>query len=122
MRHVKLAETRRSKFVSSDLPRAEDCRDIADKQAEVEDEEDAPAPKASKAKADKSKKPAAKDEAAPADDGMCSNCRFRPSTDKLDPNSSDPECVKVKDWRHKLQRAFLGKAPPTADVSLSTPS
>lgn len=68
--------------------------------AEVEDEEDAPAPKATKAKADKSKKPAAKVEAAPADD---------------DPNSSDPECVKVKDWRHKLQRAFLGKAPPTAD-------
>lgn len=35
----------------------------------------------------------------------------------IDPLSSDPECVKVKDWRHKLQRAFLGKAPPTADVS-----
>jgi hypothetical protein len=34
-----------------------------------------------------------------------------------DPLSTDPECVKVKDWRHKLQRAFLGKAPPTADVS-----
>ena len=47
-------------------------RDIANKQAEVEDEEDAPAPKATKAKADKSKKPAAKVEAAPADDGTCS--------------------------------------------------
>ena len=44
---------------------------IADNQAEVEDEEDAPAPKATKAKADKAKKPAAKAEAAPADDGMC---------------------------------------------------
>jgi len=38
-------------------------------------------------------------------------------TDQTDPNSTDPECIKVKDWRHKLQRAFLGKAPPTADVS-----
>jgi len=24
----------------------------------------------------------------------------------------DPEAAKVKDWRHKLQRAFLGKVPP----------
>lgn len=44
---------------------------LADNQAEVEEEDDAPAPKATKAKADKSKaKPAAKAEAAPpADDG-----------------------------------------------------
>lgn len=46
-------------------------RSVADIQAEVEDEEDEPAPKATKAKADKAKKPAAKAEAAPADDGMC---------------------------------------------------
>jgi hypothetical protein len=26
-------------------------------------------------------------------------------------------CIKVKDWRHKLQRTFLGKAPPAAAVS-----
>ena len=48
----------------------------ADKQAEVEDEEDAPAPKATKAKADKAKKPAAKVEAAPADDGTYSTLAF----------------------------------------------
>jgi hypothetical protein len=27
-----------------------------------------------------------------------------------DPMASDPDAVKVKDWRHKLQRAFLVKA------------
>lgn len=33
-----------------------------------------------------------------------------------DPNSTDPVCMKVKDWRHKLQRAFLsGKSLPTAE-------
>lgn len=34
----------------------------------------------------------------------------------VDPLASDPECIKVKDWRHKLQRAFLGKGLPTANV------
>ncbi|AAW45692.1 hypothetical protein CNI02650 [Cryptococcus deneoformans JEC21] len=29
-----------------------------------------------------------------------------------DPLASDPECVKVKDWRHKLQKAFLGESMP----------
>ncbi|KZO98801.1 Tudor/PWWP/MBT [Calocera viscosa TUFC12733] len=27
---------------------------------------------------------------------------------------NDPEAMKVKEWRHKLQKAFLGKAGPTA--------
>jgi hypothetical protein len=90
---------------------------LADNQAEVEDEEDAPAPKATKAKADKSKKPAAKAEAAPVDDGKYMGFRVWNSLTQSDPNSTDPECIKVKDWRHRLQRAFLGKAPPTADVS-----
>lgn len=48
------------------------CWDTTDNKAEVEDEDDAPAPKAAKSKADKTKKPAAKAEAAPADDGECS--------------------------------------------------
>ena len=38
-------------------------------------------------------------------------------TDLLDPLANDPVCVKVKDWRHKLQRAFLSKSLPTAEVS-----
>ncbi|ADV23974.1 hypothetical protein CNI02650 [Cryptococcus gattii WM276] len=29
-----------------------------------------------------------------------------------DPLASNPECVKVKDWRHKLQKAFLGDSMP----------
>jgi hypothetical protein len=40
-----------------------------------------------------------------------------PDAEDADPLASDPECVKVKDWRHKLQRAFLGKGLPTTDVS-----
>jgi hypothetical protein len=28
--------------------------------------------------------------------------------------ASDPEAIKVKDWRHKLQRAFLIKGVPDA--------
>lgn len=28
----------------------------------------------------------------------------------------DPEALKVKEWRHKLQRAFLGKTIPTEEV------
>ncbi|KAK6909424.1 hypothetical protein I204_01287 [Kwoniella mangroviensis CBS 8886] len=32
-----------------------------------------------------------------------------------DPLASNPECVKVKDWRHKLQRAFLSKSLPSAE-------
>jgi len=31
-----------------------------------------------------------------------------------DPLAADPEAVKVKDWRHKLQRAFLVKGVPDA--------
>jgi len=49
--------------------RSEKYWNFANNQAEVEDEEDAPAPKATKSKADKSKKPDVKAEAAPADDG-----------------------------------------------------
>lgn len=30
---------------------------------------------------------------------------------------NDPEALKVKDMRHKLQRAFLSKTGPKADVS-----
>ena len=41
---------------------------------------------------------------------------LRIRVDEADPLSKDPECVKVKDWRHKLQRAFLGKGLPGAGV------
>lgn len=72
--------------------------------ADVKDEEDEqPKSKATKGKADKSKaKPTSSkpENQAPVDD---------------DPLAQNPECVKVKDWRHKLQRAFLGKAMPSAD-------
>ena len=37
----------------------------------------------------------------------------------LDEAESDPDALKVKDWRHKLQRAFLGKTTPKEDVSNS---
>ncbi|WVQ84486.1 hypothetical protein IAT38_006638 [Cryptococcus sp. DSM 104549] len=55
----------------------------------------APAPKAA---AEKKKQPASK---ADADDA--------------DPLSKDPECSKVKDWRHRLQKAFLGGSMPSED-------
>lgn len=32
--------------------------------------------------------------------------------------SSDPEAVRVRDWRHKLQRAFLSKSVPSAEVNI----
>ncbi|WWC72014.1 uncharacterized protein I206_105973 [Kwoniella pini CBS 10737] len=71
--------------------------------AEVEDE-DAPKSKTKSkpaAKAKTSKAPVSKPEnQEPADD---------------DPLASNPECVKVKDWRHKLQRAFLSKSLPSAE-------
>lgn len=34
-----------------------------------------------------------------------------------DPLASNPECVKVKDWRHKLQKAFLGESMPAESAS-----
>ena len=33
--------------------------------------------------------------------------------------ASDPEALKVRDWRHKLQKAFLSKALPKEEVSLT---
>jgi hypothetical protein len=41
----------------------------------------------------------------------------RSLADPIDPLASDPDCVKVKDWRHKLQRAFLGKSLPSTEAS-----
>ncbi|RXK36547.1 hypothetical protein M231_06206 [Tremella mesenterica] len=38
----------------------------------------------------------------------------QPAADDADPLSSDPECAKVKHWRHMCQRAFLGKELPQA--------
>ena len=36
-----------------------------------------------------------------------------------DPLANDPEAKKVKDWRHRLQRGFLGKNMPATEVSLA---
>lgn len=35
--------------------------------------------------------------------------------------SNDPEATKVRDWRHKLQKAFLGKQVPKEEVRRVTP-
>lgn len=89
------------------------------------DADEKPKAKAAKPKAAaKSKEPESKAEAkAPVDDGgYCVNSKPHLSSliltfFPIDPLASDPECVKVKDWRHKLQRAFLGKGLPTEAVS-----
>lgn len=33
----------------------------------------------------------------------------------------DPDALKVRDWRHKLQKAFLGKTVPKDEVSKTFP-
>ena len=35
--------------------------------------------------------------------------------------SGDPEATKVRDWRHKLQKAFLGKQVPKDEVRGTSP-
>nr|XP_019010328.1 uncharacterized protein I206_04796 [Kwoniella pini CBS 10737]OCF49109.1 hypothetical protein I206_04796 [Kwoniella pini CBS 10737] len=74
------------------------------KKAKTTKSKDAPKSKTKSkpaAKAKTSKAPVSKPEnQEPADD---------------DPLASNPECVKVKDWRHKLQRAFLSKSLPSAE-------
>lgn len=35
--------------------------------------------------------------------------------ENLDHLANDPEAKKVKDWRHKLQKAFLSKSLPSAE-------
>ncbi|WVW86153.1 hypothetical protein I302_108194 [Kwoniella bestiolae CBS 10118] len=75
----------------------------------AEDEDEAPK---SKAKS----KPAAKSKATPAKGAKPPASKpenQEPADD--DPLASNPECVKVKDWRHKLQRAFLSKSLPSAE-------
>ncbi|GMK56366.1 hypothetical protein CspeluHIS016_0302060 [Cutaneotrichosporon spelunceum] len=80
----------------------------------------APAPKKESKKAKVTKK--AEDKPKPKADKPKSK-----ATDKADESKSegapavageeeapDPEAVKVKDWRHKLQRAFLQKGVPSA--------
>lgn len=69
----------------------------------------------------KSSSKAAKPEAQSADDGWYSSQSERAKLSLLaDPLAQNPENVKVKNWRHKLQRAFLGKDLPNADVSWRT--
>jgi hypothetical protein len=73
---------------------------------------------------EKPKQPESKPSAVePTDDGEFTKfAEFAESTsrslaDPVDPLASDPDCVKVKDWRHKLQRAFLGKSLPSTEAS-----
>lgn len=68
-------------------------------------------PKSSNAKKEKPSTPAAPAAAAEAKEDS--------GADK-DPLAGDAEAQRVKDWRHKLQRAFLGKGLPEADVSLAS--
>ncbi|WVF73081.1 hypothetical protein IAT40_007900 [Kwoniella sp. CBS 6097] len=75
---------------------------------EVESEAEAPK---SKAKS----KPAAKPKAEKAKPTKAAAKPDNQEPVDEDPLASNPECVKVKDWRHKLQRAFLSKSLPTAD-------
>lgn len=42
---------------------------------------------------------------------------FWKADESSDPLASNPECVKVKDWRHKLQKAFLGDSMPAESAS-----
>ncbi|KAI9634104.1 uncharacterized protein MKK02DRAFT_38775 [Dioszegia hungarica] len=77
------------------------------KKAKTEKKNDETADKSKKA----AKPKAAKSKAAPESKPAVEN----QAADDDDPLSNDPECRKVKDWRHKLQRAFLGKALPEAD-------
>jgi len=76
-----------------------------------ESEEEAPKSKSRKQTATKGGGPSKKgrtSEAKPAP------VEEKPAADE-DPMASDPACVKVKDWRHRLQRAFLGKGLPADD-------
>lgn len=63
------------------------------------------------AKAEKPKPESEAEPAAPVDDG-----ELRGICGQLtaDPMANNKEAVRVKDWRHKLQRAFLSKGLPAA--------
>ncbi|OCF38953.1 hypothetical protein I317_07247 [Kwoniella heveanensis CBS 569] len=89
---------------------------------ELEDEEEEEEPtsggKRKRAEAPKSKaksKPAAKPKAEKAKPVKAAAKPDNQETVDEDPLASNPECVKVKDWRHKLQRAFLSKTLPSAE-------
>ncbi|WRT70227.1 uncharacterized protein IL334_007222 [Kwoniella shivajii] len=76
---------------------------------DVEEEEEAPKSKAKSKPAAKPKPATAKGSKAPVSKPE----NQEPADD--DPLATNPECVKVKDWRHKLQRAFLSKSLPSAE-------
>lgn len=40
-----------------------------------------------------------------------------PSDEHSAATSNDPEASKVKEWRHRLQKAFLGKTVPKDEAS-----
>ncbi|KAL7418503.1 hypothetical protein Q5752_006961 [Cryptotrichosporon argae] len=102
-----------------DQARAE--QDVADEDVdELEEEEGAGAKRKRAPPAEKSKKKPKtekkKAEAAPKSKTQApkSDAKDVKAADGGDELANDPEAAKVKDWRHKLQRAFLGKSVPEA--------
>ncbi|KAH8090758.1 hypothetical protein HD553DRAFT_303285 [Filobasidium floriforme] len=86
----KLAKSKKSKDTVEDEDEAEAVEEPVSKKSAK--------PKASKKKAEEPK------EAEAAEDG-----------EESDPFANDPEAKKVKDWRHRLQRGFLGKSMPATE-------
>ncbi|KAG8684764.1 hypothetical protein FRC09_015160, partial [Ceratobasidium sp. 395] len=80
---------------------------------ESEDEEDKPAaekPTSSKVDKERPAKRAKKESVAPAPAAAAADDEGDDAA-----MASDPEAAKVKEWRHKLQRAFLTKTAPAAE-------
>ncbi|KAK4685938.1 hypothetical protein P7C73_g4197, partial [Tremellales sp. Uapishka_1] len=81
---------------------------------ESEEEEAAPKSKGKAGAKSKAKPVAEKKTTKKADTKAAASVENQATAGEDDALANDPEAVKVKDWRHKLQRAFLGKTLPTA--------
>lgn len=92
---------------------SQDTVEDEDEEEPVSKPKSAAKPKSTNAKKEK---PAA-EAAAPAPASAAAAEAKEDSGADKDPLAGDAEAQRVKDWRHKLQRAFLGKALPEADVS-----
>lgn len=123
-------ETRQSEYAVAAAEREDQLADEDEEDYEVEDEEEEgskkrKAPSKSKAKTEKKAKvdkpkPASKPAKATKKTPASKQPESKSAPENQvpvdeDPLASDPVCLKVKDWRHKLQRAFLSKSLPTAD-------
>lgn len=87
--------------------------------AKKEEEPKSKKAKAAASKAGDKKKTAAAPKAEGDEGGLGVFMNFRvwKADESSDPLASNPECVKVKDWRHKLQKAFLGDSMPAESAS-----